>query len=138
MSTKTKSKASQGKKNKPAASVVWFEIPADDPRRAQKFYSTLFGWKINAFPEMEDYWHIDTGGSDDSPDGGMLPRKHATQPITNYINVSSVTKFAAKIEKLGGKVMKPKTAVPEMGYFAVCRDTENNEFAIWERNEKAK
>ena len=138
MSTETKSKASKSKKNKPAAGIVWFEIPVDNPKRAQKFYSTLFGWKINAFPEMKDYWHIDTGGSDDSPDGGMLTRKHATQPITNYINVPSVTKYAAKIEKRGGKVMKPKTAVPQMGYFAICRDSENNEFAIWERNEKAK
>jgi uncharacterized protein len=29
-----------------AASVVWFEIPADNPARAKKFYDTLFGWKF--------------------------------------------------------------------------------------------
>jgi predicted enzyme related to lactoylglutathione lyase len=138
MSTKTKSKSSQGKKNKPAANIVWFEIPADDPQRAKKFYGALFGWKINAFPEMKDYWHIDTGGSDDTPDGGLMSRKHSKQPITNYINVPSVTKFVAKVEKLGGKIMKSKSAVPQMGYFAICRDTEGNEFAIWERNGKAK
>jgi hypothetical protein len=49
-----------------------------------------------------------------------------------------VTKSAEKIEKLGGKICLPKTAVPEMGYFAVCQDTENNMFGIWERNENAK
>jgi uncharacterized protein len=52
--------------------------------------------------------------------------------------VPSVAKFTAKIDKLGGTVMMSKTAVPQMGYFAICRDTEGNEFAIWERNEKAK
>ena len=31
-----------------------------------------------------------------------------------------------------------KTAVPEMGYFVVCKDTENNQFALWEADEKAK
>jgi predicted enzyme related to lactoylglutathione lyase len=98
MSTPTKTKSTQAKKDKPAANIVWFEIPADDPQRARKFYSALFGWKINAFPEMKDYWHIDTGGSDDTPDGGLMPRKHSKQPITNYINVASVTKFAAKVE----------------------------------------
>ena len=87
---------------------------------------------------MKDYWHIDTGGSDDTPDGGLMSRTHSKQPITNYINVPSVTRFAAKVEKLGGKVMKSKSAVPQMGYFAICRDTEGNEFAIWERNGKAK
>jgi hypothetical protein len=27
--------------------VVHFEIPADDPERAAKFYRELFGWSIN-------------------------------------------------------------------------------------------
>jgi predicted enzyme related to lactoylglutathione lyase len=138
MSTAKKSKSTAAKKNQPAANIVWFEIPADDPKRAVKFYGALFGWKINAFPEMTDYWHIDTGGSDDTPDGGLMSRKHSKQPITNYINVPSVTRFAAKVQKLGGRIMKPRTAVPEMGYFAICHDSEGNEFGIWERNAKAK
>jgi hypothetical protein len=29
-------------------------------------------------------------------------------------------------------------AVPGMGYFVLCIDTENNPFAIWETNENAK
>ena len=41
-------------------------------------------------------------------------------------------------EKLGGKVCMGKTAVPEMGYFVLCNDTENNQFALWESDEKAK
>ena len=42
------------------------------------------------------------------------------------------------LEKLGGKVIAPKHAVPRMGYFVLCSDTENNAFALWETNEKAK
>ncbi len=121
----------------PIGSVVWFEIPADNVERAQKFYRALFGWKINKMPGME-YWHIDTGGADASPDGGMMKRKNPGQPITNYVFVESVDKAAAKVQKLGGKICMGKTAVPAMGYFAVCQDTENNLFALWERNEKAK
>jgi predicted enzyme related to lactoylglutathione lyase len=120
------------------ASLVWFEIPADKVERARKFYSALFGWKIKKFPGGMDYWHIDTGGSDASPDGGLMARKQPQQAITNYILVASVDKAAAKVEKLGGKVCMSKTAVPQMGYFAICLDTEKNEFALWERNEGAK
>ena len=126
------------KKKFPAANIVWFEIPVDKPARAQKFWGGMFGWKINPFPGMADYWHIKTGGADASPDGGMMARKHERQPITNYFNVASVTKGMAKVEKLGGKVCIRKTAVPKMGYFAICRDTEGNEFALWEMNEAAK
>ena len=125
-------------KKKAAASIVWFEIPADNPQRAQKFYAGMFGWKISPYPGMKDYWHIDTGGADDSPDGGMIVRKHDRQPITNYLSVPSVTRGMAKVVKLGGTVCVPKTAVPGMGYFAICRDTEGNEFALWEMNQKAK
>lgn len=121
------------------ASLVWFEIPADDLPRARGFYGKLFGWDINPMPAaLPDYLHVDTGGADASPDGGMLPRMHPTHTITAYISVPSVTRFAAKVEKLGGRVCKPKTGVPGMGYFAICQDTENNTFAIWERNPKAK
>jgi len=121
------------------SSIVWFEIPADDVERAKSFYGELFGWKIEKFPSPMEYWHIDTGGSDDAPDGGLLKR-HQAQPqgITNYIGVTSVDESAAKVEKLGGKICLPKTAVPQMGYFAICQDSENNVFALWERNGDAK
>ncbi len=33
--------------------VVHFEIPADDLARAQKFYQSVFGWKMDAVPDME-------------------------------------------------------------------------------------
>ena len=126
------------KAKKAAASIVWFEIPADNVERAKSFYSALFGWKINPFPGMSDYWHIDTGGPDASPDGGMLPRMYPDHPITNYVSVASVDLSAKKVEKLGGKICKGKTAVPKMGYFAICEDTEGNSFALWEVNERAK
>ena len=128
---------SKTKKATPA-SIIWFEIPADKPERARKFYSKLFGWKINPFPSMPDYQHIDTGGADASPDGGLMKRMHPGQAITQYVLVPSVTRAVAKVEKLGGSICKPKSAVPGMGYFAVCQDTENNTFAVWEINMKAK
>jgi Predicted enzyme related to lactoylglutathione lyase len=128
---------STSKKTESAPRIVWFEVPADNAERARKFYTSLFGWKIKKFPAMTDYWHIDTGGSDDSPDGGMMKRMHPQQQITNYISVPSVDKGAAKVEKLGGEICKAKTAVPGMGYFVICKDTEGNTFALWEVNDDA-
>ena len=137
MTTKNKSKK---RKAKPTpASIVWFEIPADKVDRARTFYSKLFGWKITKFPGMKmPYWHIDTGGDDKSPDGGLMERQSPQQGITNYISVASVEQAAAKATKLGGKILMPKTAVPQMGYFVICQDTENNLIALWERNQNAK
>jgi uncharacterized protein len=116
------------------SSIVHFEIPADDIQRAKAFYSNLFGWKIEGIQGM-DYMMIDVFGA---PGGGMMKRMHPDQQITEYIGVSSVDEYAAKVEKLGGKIIVPKKAVPGMGYFVICMDTENNAFGIWEMNQTAK
>ena len=137
MATQTKKRTV--KKPQAAASIVWFEVPADDLDRAKKFYSSLFGWNFAKIPAaISDYWHIDTGGKDATPDGGLMPRMYPEQSITNYVGVPSVTLAMKKVEKLGGTICKPKTAVPGMGYFAICQDTEANTFALWEMNERAK
>lgn len=125
-------------KKKVGANIGWFEIPADKPERAKKFYSGLFGWKITPFPGMADFWHIDTGVGDGAPEGSLMARKDPQQPIRNFVNVASVTKALAKVWKLGGTICVPKTAVSGMGWFAICRDTENNTFGFWEINKKAK
>jgi uncharacterized protein len=133
----TKSKSG---KNNGASSIVWFEIPADNVERARTFYGKLFGWKIDEFPgpTQKPYWLIDTGSDDASRNGGMMERQYPDHGITNYVAVQSVDQAAGKVEKLGGKICMEKTAVLGMGYFIVCEDTENNSFALWERNEKAK
>jgi len=140
MNTQTKTKPNRGKNNGAPASIVWFEIPADNVERARMFYGQLFGWKIDKFPgpAQKPYWLIDTGGDDASRNGGMMERQHPDHGITNYVAVPSVDQAAAKVEKLGGKICMEKTAVPQMGYFVVCEDTEKNTFALWQSDEKAK
>jgi predicted enzyme related to lactoylglutathione lyase len=128
--------------NATIGSLVWFEIPADNFDRARKFYSSLFNWKISPFqgmqgPEAQKYLHIETEGAEASPDGGLTTREHI-QGITQYIGVASVDESVAKVEKLGGRVSVRKTAVPQMGYYAICQDTENNTFALWESESDAK
>ena len=138
MATTKKTKSKQKKQAKVPASIVWFEIPADDLNRARKFYSSLFGWKITKFPGMSmPYWHVDTGGGEQTPDGGMLKRQSPQHSITNYISVASVDRAASKVRKLGGKIIMPRTAVSQMGYFVICQDTEKNMFALWERDSSA-
>jgi predicted enzyme related to lactoylglutathione lyase len=115
--------------------VVHFEIPADDIARAKGFYESLFDWKFEQFPDME-YWSIKTGDGS-GPGGGMMARRDRSHGITNYIDVTSVDEYGAKVQQLGGKVIVAKTAVPAMGYFAVCLDTEGNPFGIWETDPNA-
>jgi len=120
--------------------ICHFEIPADEIGRAKNFYTQLFGWKVEKVGGPMEYWLISTTDEkgQDGVGGGMRKRGSPEQTITNYIDVPSVEEFAASVEKLGGRVVVPQTAVPGMGYFAVCLDTENNCFGLWETDEMAK
>lgn len=44
--------------------VVHFEISADEPERAVKFYTDVFGWDVKRWGGPKDYWLITTGASD--------------------------------------------------------------------------
>ena len=94
-----------------------------------------------AMPEGMEYWLISTvdDKGNEALSGGMMKRQSPQQQgITNYFDVKSVQEYSAKVEQLGGKVISPKMPVPGMGYFAVCTDTENNGFGIFEADQTAK
>ena len=57
--------------------------------------------------------------------------------MTNTINVPSIEKFSKKIMESGGQLIIPKMAIPKVGWFAQCMDTEGNMFGIIEMDKKA-
>ena len=122
------------------STITHFIVPADDMERAKKFYAELFDWKIEKFPGPIDYYAITTTAENDEEGlgGGLVKREEPQDTIVNYVDVPSVDEHIVKVEKLGGKVVVPKTAIPGIGYAAVCIDTENNTFGLWECDEDAK
>jgi len=117
------------------SAIVHFDVPAEDVGRAKKFYSALFGWKFEAFPEMQ-YNLITTTNLDGSPGvgGGMGKRMEPSQRIMNYFGVTSLDAAMKQVKSLGGKVLTENMAVPGMGFLATCMDTEGNTFGLWEEN----
>ena len=122
--------------------VQHFEIPADDVERASKFYTGVFEWKMQklANPEdpSKDYWFFDTKDENGNKGigGGLMKRQAPEHSVTNYITVPSIDDYASKIEEAGGKVIMPRTEIPEMGFILVFLDTENNMFGLYEALKK--
>src|SRR3954470_19879854 len=82
--------------------VVHFEIPAEQPERAARFYRDLFGWNItSAGPAGAggiEYWMVKTVPGKGWPEtagvnGGLMRRMMPGQAIVNYIGVEDVTGF---------------------------------------------
>jgi uncharacterized protein len=110
--------------------IIHFEIPADDAEALAKFYTELFGWKIEKFPGPTDYWMIDPGG--EMPKGGMAIRRHPAQQPINYIGVECIDTYVKKAMELGAKVTVPKTAVGDMGWMAWIIDPQGNAIAMFQ------
>jgi predicted enzyme related to lactoylglutathione lyase len=117
--------------------ISWFEIPATDLQRAQKFYETIFGIsliamdlpniKMRMFP-IEDPMGI--GGA--LCDSGGFHKPSSTDGPLIYLNANpDLQTVLDKVEKAGGKIVVPKTEIsPEYGYMAVLIDTEGNRIAL--------
>lgn len=122
------------------ATIVHFDIGADDPGRAKKFYEALFGWKIAPMQGFPDYYEIETEGLDGRQSvGGGLTKRFAPQQtgITNFIGITSIDATLEKLVILGGKIIQPKQAIRGYGYMAVCADTENNLIGIFQDDKNA-
>jgi predicted enzyme related to lactoylglutathione lyase len=64
--------------------------------------------------------------------GGLMKRQSPQHTVTNFITISSIEEYSSKIERSGGKIIMPKTEIPNMGFFAVFLDSENNMFGIYQ------
>jgi uncharacterized protein YndB with AHSA1/START domain/predicted enzyme related to lactoylglutathione lyase len=105
--------------------VIHFEIPADDPKRAIKFYEEVFGWEIEKWGQGE-YWLVSTGPEDEPGiNGAIMPKKFGDN-VRDTISIDSYEEFAEKIESQGGKMLTEKMAIPGMGFNGLFQDTEGN------------
>ena len=112
--------------------IAHFDIPAENIEKMKKFYSELFGWKIERVGGPIEYYLIETAPEGKGVGGGMSKKEHPSQHPMNYIFVESVDEYSKKVEKLGGKIIVPKQTLPGMGYLAVAMDPEGNTFGLWE------
>jgi predicted enzyme related to lactoylglutathione lyase len=127
-------------------SVQHFEIMGDNPEKLASFYEEVFDWKFEPVPGME-YWAIKTVETDEKNmptkpgaiNGGLMkrPMPDAPRAFVNYVTVKSLEESLGLLQRQGGTVIRPKSAVPKMGWFAVVTDPEMNVFGIWQDDKNA-
>jgi len=121
-----------------SASVTHFEIYAEDLTRLAQFYRDLFDWNIEKAPGV-DYFRIQTGSpADHGIAGGMLNRPiPGPRSWVHYVRVDSIDQTIERVQSLGGKLLRPKTAVPKTAWYAVVEDPEGNIFAVYQHDATA-
>ena len=112
--------------------LVHFELPAKDAGRARSFWSGVFGWEFqdSGMPEM-DYQMVRTG---DDQGGAVYPSDAAGDGVIVYFETDDIDASVANTRQLGGDA-EDKQPIPHVGWFARCKDTEGNEFSLFQSDE---
>ena len=117
-----------------AGHMVHLEIPAGDTAKAREFWGSLFGWQFQAF-EGAPSEYLMTRFSETT--GGAIFEAHGDKRGTRvYFDVDDINTGIARVKELGGEAGEGM-AVPSMGWFATCTDTEGNDFGLWQTDPNA-
>ena len=118
--------------------ITHIDIPVSDNGRATQFYGELFGWQITKVPGL-DYHTIQMGSNGSAGMRGGIQRRPIEEPRSwvHYISVADINAAVAEVQRLGGKVLREKTAVPQTAWYAVVEDPEGNVFAVWQADPTA-
>ena len=117
------------------ATIVHFDISANDTGRAKTFYEKLFNWQIEKLPGPMNYYLVKTSDMQGNQGlgGGMSAREAGrSNGIINYIGVTSIDTTLKQVIDLGGTILQPAQMIPGYGRLALCTDTEDNIFGVFE------
>lgn len=117
--------------------ISWFEIPTADLERGIRFYETVMGINLNRdnmgpmqmamFPYDEG---ASVGGALTFMPGGQQPGGNGSIVYLSAGDNLSIS--LARVEAAGGTIIVAKTPIsPELGYFAVFRDSEGNHVGLY-------
>jgi predicted enzyme related to lactoylglutathione lyase len=109
--------------------IVHIEFSSKDMAATGKYYSDLFGWKVEQMPEYNYAIFSAEGG----PGGGFNPISE-TNPagtIIVYVGTDDIEASLVKAASLGGKIVMHKTEIPGQGWFGVFLDPDGNTVALY-------
>lgn len=109
--------------------VVHIEIPTDNLEKSTKFYNSLFGWKMEAFPQF----NYATWEPDEGPGGGFSPVGDDTRigDILVHIASDDIEADLKRAQSLGGTIVREKTEITGIGWWGVFRDPVGNSIALY-------
>jgi predicted enzyme related to lactoylglutathione lyase len=109
----------------PDYSVNYLEFHAPSVANSKKFYNDAFGWTF------EDWGPEYTSFSHDNVSGGFSTEKPSASgaPLV-ILYASKLEEAQARVEKAGGKIVKPIFSFPGGRRFHFT-DPAGNELAIW-------
>jgi uncharacterized protein len=110
--------------------IVHVEFPAQDVERGKRFWEGVGGWTFQdaGMPGIQ-YLMFQEGDQ-----GGAVFNMDGTGGTTVYLGSDDIDADVAKVRELGGEP-EDKQPIPQVGWFARCKDSEGNEFSLFQSDE---
>ena len=117
-----------------AGEMVHIELPAANTAEAQAFWGGLFGWQFNEFPGAPGGYYMFRIG--EKSGGAIMGADDGRRGARTYFDVDDIRASVAQVKELGGEADDPMP-VPQMGWFATCKDPHGNDFGLWQTDSSA-
>jgi uncharacterized protein len=122
-----------GEEDEMTGQPVHFEIPSDDTEKGRAFWGGLFGWRFEGYPGPFEYY---TTRISDQAGAAITSMEPGKRGIRSYFDVDDINAGVARVRELGGEA-GDGAPVPGMGWFSVCKDTQGNDFGLWQNDTSA-
>lgn len=111
---------------------VHMELQTTNVSGAKDFYGSLLNWDTDDII-MGDMPYTKINNSD-GPGGGIMknPDPNGSPHWVVFVGVEDVEMSGKEAEKLGGKILQPKTQVPNMGCFIIVSDPQGAVLGLWQ------
>jgi predicted enzyme related to lactoylglutathione lyase len=118
-----------------ANAINWFEIPVKNFKKAKIFYEKIFGTKMQPMEAMGMKSAFFPADMEKGHIGGCIIEGKGYEPTKKgsliYLNGGTeLSVVLSKVEKAGGKIVLPKTAIGQNGFMAHFLDTEGNKVGL--------
>ena len=117
-----------------AGEMVHVEIPAGDTAKAREFWGGLFGWQFQAYEGSPSEYHMTRFS--DTQGGAIMEADGDKRGPRVYFGVDDINAANQRVGELGGQ-SGDAMPVPGMGWFSISKDSEGNEFGLWQNDPDA-
>ena len=112
-------------------SFGYFELHTLNFDKAKAFYGELFNWRFKDLDIAGKRYGFSEGNG---LQGGLIEDE---KPFwLNYVTVENLEQSAQKAQRLGAKILRTRTEVPDAGAFVVIADPAGAPLALWEEKKK--
>ena len=111
--------------------VAHVEIPSTNLDTSSEFYSRLFGWEFKPFGNGYLLYNTHKAFTVGLRKSEAIVKGDCT---IFHIRINDISDALTKATSLGAHIIRGKTTIPAMGYYALITDPDGNTIGLYQGN----